>query len=114
MKVATITAVAAAVFASGTSAYICTNFTVPITISARNGVFNLAVPQTSLQVPDLVLNITQQGRNFTDTVLTGYATVGGTYNISAKYCRPSSSNSTSNSTSNTLQILTHGIGFDKT
>lgn len=46
--------------------------------------------------------------------LSGYATVSGTYQISAKYCTPGASNMTFGSGTPPLQILTHGIGFDKT
>jgi pimeloyl-ACP methyl ester carboxylesterase len=37
-----------------------------------------------------------------------YATVGGQYNIAAQYCEPDSG------PADTLQVLTHGIGFDRT
>ena len=37
-----------------------------------------------------------------------YATVGGNYNIAATYCEPDSGPSSA------IQILTHGIGFDRT
>ena len=84
--------------------------TVPVDISSQNGMFNLAVPQNNLDIPDLVLNITQQGRNFTDIVLEGYNTTSGVYNISTQFCMPSMSNGTKP----VVQVLTHGIGFDKT
>jgi hypothetical protein len=45
----------------------CINQTVPVKISSRNGVFNLAVPQTNLDAVEFVLNMTQQGRNYTDS-----------------------------------------------
>ncbi|KAH8588433.1 hypothetical protein B0O99DRAFT_639207 [Bisporella sp. PMI_857] len=91
------------------SAKRCINATVPVTISARQGVFDIAIPQTNLDVVDFVRNLTQQGRNFSDTVLTGYNTVSGTYNISTQFCQPSFDNSTNP----TVQVLTHGVGFDK-
>jgi hypothetical protein len=101
---------ALALFAATAAAKKCINQTIPVHISSRNGVFNLAVPQTNLEVTDFILNMTQQGRNFTNTALTGYATVSGTYNISTQFCQPSNSSSTNP----TVQVLTHGIGFDKT
>ncbi|KAH7336492.1 hypothetical protein BKA65DRAFT_527260 [Rhexocercosporidium sp. MPI-PUGE-AT-0058] len=52
----------------------------------------------------------QQGRNFTDLAIVGYGTTSGTYNISTQFCMPDSSNVTAP----TVQVLTHGIGFDKT
>jgi len=89
----------------------CVNLTVPINISSRNAVFNLDVPQTNLDATTFIQNNTQQGHNFTDTALTGYATVSGSYKISARFCAPSEAQTVSSST---VQILTHGIGFDKT
>lgn len=97
--------------ASSTLARNCVNLTIPIDISARNGVFDLKVPQTNLDATAFIQNVTQQGRNFSATALTGYATVSGSYNISAQYCEPSQAQ---NGSTSTLQVLTHGIGFDKT
>lgn len=87
----------------------CQNLTVPVTISARNAVFDVATPQTNIQVTDFILNLSQQGHNYTDEVLKGYATVSGTYNLAATYCVPQGGASSSK----TLQILTHGVGFDR-
>ena len=94
-----------------TSAKQCVNMSVPVTIKSRNGVFGgTALPMTALDVTTFVQNMTQQGQNFTETALTGYADVSGTYNISAQFCAPS----VNNVTNSTVQVLTHGIGFDKT
>lgn len=109
MQFTTILAAVAAL-AAGAEAATCRNVTLPVNVSARTGIFDLAVPQTNLDVTTLVLNITQQGRNFTNTVLTGYNTTTGSYNISGTFCMPDNMTSNSNPT---LQILTHGIGFDK-
>ena len=90
----------------------CLDLTIPVDISARTGVFNIAVPQTNLDATTFIQNLTQQGRNFTEMALTGYKTTRGSYNISAMLCVPSSGlNSTAPST---VQVLTHGVGFDKT
>ncbi|KAJ5716000.1 uncharacterized protein N7483_013181 [Penicillium malachiteum] len=88
----------------------CYNVTVPVSISARNGVFDgINTPTTNTDATAFVLNITRQGSNFTDDALTDYDTVSGRYNISTQYCAPNGT--MSNGT--TLQILTHGIGLDK-
>lgn len=97
-------------FAVSTAAKSCVNITVPVDISARTGVFNIAVPQTNLDATTFIQNFTRQGRNFTDLALSGYTTTSGTYNISAEFCMPS----VQTSHKPNLQILTHGIGFDKT
>lgn len=88
----------------------CINATVSVDISARTGVFNIAVPQTNLDGTTFSQNITQQGRNFTETALTGYATTAGTYEMSTQFCMPSEDMPANP----TVQVLTHGIGFDKT
>ena len=89
----------------------CMNMTVPVTISARNAVYDVLIPSTNLEAITFAQNFTKQGSNFSETILTGYATVSGTYNISTQFCTP---NSVANSSSPTVQVLTHGIGFDKT
>ncbi|KAL9124757.1 MAG: hypothetical protein Q9175_008184 [Cornicularia normoerica] len=103
-------ALAVVVLAGSAAAKTCMNLTVPVTISARTAVFDITLPQTNLDATTFAQNQTQQGQNFTMTALSGYATTAGTYNISAEFCMPSSMNTTKP----TVQILTHGIGFDKT
>ena len=93
----------------------CLNMTIPVNVSARTGIFDIAVPHTSLEATTFIQNMTQQGRNFTETALTGYQTTQGSYNISAMLCLPSTpSNGSSAGAPSTVQVLTHGIGFDKT
>lgn len=77
------TAAAVAAFASVANAKQCQNITVPVTIEARNGVFDLAklTPQNDIDVTNFILNLAQQGKNFTQTSLKGYATVKGTYDL---------------------------------
>lgn len=91
------------------AAKVCTNVTVPVNIMARQGVFDVPEIASNLDATIFALNFTKQGTNFTDIALRGYQTVTGQYNISAKYCKPD--NVTSSNP--TVQVLTHGIGFDK-
>lgn len=94
--------------AATVSARQCRNLTFPITISARNGLFDKSVaPDTGMNVTDFVLNLVQPGRNLTADLLQDYATVAGTYNIAATYCEPDAG------PGKALQILTHGVGFDR-
>lgn len=89
----------------------CYNATVDVPVSSRNGVFNnIATPITNNDAAVFALNATRQGINGTQAALSGYATVSGTYQISTQYCAPNNSAPGNN----VLQILTHGIGFDKT
>ncbi|KAF1992062.1 hypothetical protein K402DRAFT_388632 [Aulographum hederae CBS 113979] len=95
--------------AASATARVCTNLTIPVNISARQGIFTLPPFTSNLDASRFALNLTKQGSNFTDSILTGYQTVTGTYNISAQYCRPSADSHPA-----VVQYLTHGIGFDKT
>ena len=89
------------------------NLSVPVTIKSRNAVFGgMSLPVTDLDATTFIQNVTQQGQNFTATALTDYADVSGTYNISTQFCVPGSI--TSSNDTPTVQILIHGIGFDKT
>ena len=99
-----------ATLASLAAAKKCMNATVPVTVSARTGVFgNVPVPQTNSDVVAFVQKLSQQGRNYTEVGLTGYATTSKKYNISTQFCAPDNDNSANP----TVQVLTHGIGFDK-
>ena len=56
-----------------------------------------------------IQNATKQGANFTETALTGYRTTSRKYSISATFCQPDQDTAKDP----TVQVLTHGIGFDK-
>lgn len=101
------TAVALAAFLSVSFAAVCQNMTIPISISARNGVFNISNPTNNVQTTNFFLDATRQGHNYTNEILTGYKTVTGDYNIEATYCHPDSG------PSKVIQVLTHGLGFDR-
>lgn len=87
----------------------CANITIPVNVSARNGVFSIAIPHSNLDVTQFSLNLTSASGNFTNTSLAGYTTVIGEALISAKLCAPDTLPKQS-----VVQLLTHGIGFDKT
>lgn len=88
----------------------CVNFTIPVSITARNGNFSEPTLTSNLDATVFAQNFTSNKGNYTEEALLGYQTITGDYNISAKFCQPDSSNGTNP----TVQVLTHGIGFDKT
>lgn len=102
-----------AALASAATAKVCTNVTVPVNIDTRQAIFDedLVGINSNIDATTFSLNFTEQGVNFTDVALTGYQTLQIPANISAKFCRPDNMNDTHNPT---VQVLTHGIGFDKT
>ncbi|OAA50370.1 hypothetical protein NOR_00820 [Metarhizium rileyi] len=89
------------------SARQCQNLTVPVNISTRNAIFNLNPPSTEIEVTDFLLKSVQVGQNHTDNLLQDYQTVSGNYTLAATYCQPDQG------PGDTIQILTHGIGFDR-
>ena len=101
------TLAAASLLATAVTARQCKNLTIPISASARNGVFSLDAPRTNIDVTNFILNLGQQGSNYTEEVLESHATFSGDYEIAATYCQPDKG------ASSVLQILTHGIGFDR-
>ncbi|KAJ5156429.1 hypothetical protein N7492_009232 [Penicillium capsulatum] len=89
----------------------CVNTTIDIDVSARNGVFDkIDTPRTNSDAISFILSTTRQGGNGTADALSGYKTVHGRYQISAQYCSPDEAPNSGQ----TLQILSHGVGFDKT
>jgi hypothetical protein len=98
-----------AVLGVASAAKVCTNVTVPVYINARQAIFDVPTLESNLDAVKFSLDFTNIGMNYTDTVTTGFQTVTGSYNISAKYCKPQGDNKANP----TVQVLTHGIGFDK-
>lgn len=97
--------------AGAATAKTCYDVTMEVPVTARNGVFNnIDTPETNFDATSFVLAATKQGRNISETALSGYATVSRDFTISAQYCMPKNTGSSAY----TLQILTHGMGFDKT
>ena len=88
----------------------CQNFSVPVTVHARNGIFNVPPLRDNQDASTFFANFTKPGGNFSNEILLGYQTINKTYDISVKFCRPD----TGYGRNSSVQFLTHGIGFDKT
>ena len=87
----------------------CQNFSVPVTLCARNGVFNVPTLRNNHDATIFIADFTNPKGNFSEQVLLGYQTINSTYEISVKFCRPDAGYGKDP----TVQFLTHGIGFDK-
>ena len=70
------TIAAASILAAVASAKKCQELTVPVQVSARNGVFDTAAltPHTEIDITNFALNLAQQGANYTQSVLQGVRT----------------------------------------
>jgi pimeloyl-ACP methyl ester carboxylesterase len=93
-----------------TADFTCLNVTVPLSLSAINGAFTLSTPQSNIDVTNFILDSVMPERNITTDLLSGYTTITGTYNIRGTFCQPATPGPGQQSV---LQILTHGIGFDR-
>ena len=87
----------------------CISTIIPVTILARQGVFNVPNMKSNLDATTFSQNLTRINGNFTNSALTGYETVTGDFRISAEFCQPDQADKKP-----VIQLLTHGIGFDKT
>jgi hypothetical protein len=94
--------------ASVATARQCSNFLIPVDISSRQGQFKKFPVESNLDIGAFAIRFSEFGANYSAAQLEGYQTLKGSYKISAQYCRPESGSS------GTIQVLTHGIGFDKT
>lgn len=84
----------------------CTDFIMPVTISALNAQVNQSLP-----LGELLLGAVGSTFNFT-------VPVHGTYSISARYCEPRQQDFTAqasrwDSRRNALQLLVHGLTYNK-
>ncbi|KAI5465311.1 Alpha/Beta hydrolase protein [Mariannaea sp. PMI_226] len=89
------------------SARKCKELIVPVSLVAENIVLDVQVPTTSIDVTNLFLQISQQGRDYTSIVSRGTKKIKGDYELAATYCEPEKGPGSE------LQIMTHGVGFDR-
>lgn len=88
---------------------VCVSGTVPVQAStSKNVKFNFELPQNQSQVTQTFVSMVTSGSPFMEQLMAGMQSVNGTYNISATYCTPAN-----NTKPDTVQILTHGVGFDR-
>jgi pimeloyl-ACP methyl ester carboxylesterase len=87
---------------------ICVSGIVPVTAQAQNVMFNFDIPTNQSQVTDTFLELITQGSPFSSSIMSGKTTVSGSYNISSTLCMPANG-----SIPQRVQLLTHGIGFDR-
>lgn len=59
------------VLAAVASARHCRNITVPVSLSSRNGVFDLEPPSTNIEVTNIFLGMSRPGNNGTAQYLKG-------------------------------------------
>lgn len=94
--------------ASGNAVCVQGNVAVTAT-TTRNVKLNLPIAANQTVVTQTLIDMIKAGSTFQADVVGGPNTVSGTFNINARICAPAKTAAKSN----TVQILTHGVGFDK-
>ncbi|TVY24856.1 hypothetical protein LHYA1_G007230 [Lachnellula hyalina] len=88
---------------------VCVSGIVPVQVStAMNMAFNFSVPDNQTGVTQTFLSMISSASPFVQQLMAGTQSVNGTYNIGGTLCTPAN-----NTTPKTVEILTHGIGFDR-
>ena len=97
------------VFESTGGQALCVQGNVDVTASTSLGLqFDFPIPANQSVVTGAVVEIIQTNSVFPEDVVTGLKTISGTYSINARMCFPKT-----NANFKSVQILSHGIGFDK-
>jgi hypothetical protein len=87
---------------------VCVSEMVSVKASSNNMKFNFTLPTNQSQVTQTFVTDVTSGSPFTQQIMGGMQPVNGTYNISATLCTPAN-----NTKPSTIEILTHGVGFDR-
>lgn len=98
----------AALAGTAVTAKKCHDFKIPVSISANNTEFSLKPVDSEVFVTNLFLRMTAPGSTYSKSITGGMKEVHGDYELAATYCQPDGG------PGKTLQILTHGVGFDRT
>lgn len=86
----------------------CVELTLPVTVTAETLVFAFPPFADGYQAEAFFSALTRRDGN-PGALVAGTKNITETFSISAQYCSPMQKSHKSN----TLQILTHGLGFDK-
>jgi|SRR5690242_137624 len=101
-------ALGASLFMGYAAARQCQTLSIPVDITSRQGIFRKVPVEGNLDVGAFATRYNQISFNYTAELLTGFQTLQKSIEISAQYCKPDAGGN------GIAQILTHGIGFDKT
>ncbi|KAH6620522.1 Alpha/Beta hydrolase protein [Boeremia exigua] len=99
---------AVSLFAGCAAAKQCQLLSIPVDISSRQGVFKEVPVEGNLDVGAFATRFTQYQFNYSAELFTGFQTLRKSIKISAQYCTPDAGSN------GIVQVLSHGIGFDKT
>ncbi|KAF7189292.1 hypothetical protein HII31_09445 [Pseudocercospora fuligena] len=87
----------------------CVSGKVDVTAATtKNLAFNYELPKNQSQVAELAVDFLTPSSGFPESLVTGTQKAGGIFGVGATLCLPNN-----NAKPSTIQILTHGFGFDR-
>ncbi|KAL9637968.1 MAG: hypothetical protein Q9204_001672 [Flavoplaca sp. TL-2023a] len=98
-------------FPSAGKQAICVNGIVPVSVSSKNVILDLASPTTQFNATAIFQELFQAGSTIAQRAQLGERLVQATYGIGGNLCFPR--NRTLIDAIKTIQILTHGVGLEK-
>ncbi|GKT65216.1 Ctr copper transporter family protein [Colletotrichum tofieldiae] len=94
-------------FATVAVARVCQNLTVDVLVTSTNNFYNISVPETNVDVTNIMIGLSVPGKDLSANYFVRPANISKTYQLASTYCEPDSG------PGRVLQILTHGVGFDR-
>jgi hypothetical protein len=104
----TLKVLAASLFVGYAAAKQCETLSIPVDISSRQGVYREVPVVGNLDVSGFATRFNEYQYNYSASLFTGFQTLQKSIKISAQYCTPDGGSK------GIAQVLSHGIGFDKT
>jgi hypothetical protein len=104
----TLKALAASLFVGYAAAKHCQTLSIPVDISSRQGIFKEVPVEGNLDVSGFATRFNEYQYNYSAALFTGFQNLQKSIKISAQYCTPDGGSK------GVAQVLSHGIGFDKT
>ena len=98
------------VYSTGKQA-ICVNGVVPVPASSTNAILNLSQPTTQFNATEVFQELFQAGSTIVQQAQGGTRAVQGTFGIAGSLCLPA--DPAKLKAVKTVQILTHGVGLEK-
>ncbi|KAI4098051.1 MAG: hypothetical protein LQ339_006619 [Xanthoria mediterranea] len=99
------------IFYSAGKKALCVNGVLPVTASATNAILDLTSPTTQFNATEIFQELFEAGSTIAQRAQKGTRTVQGTYGIGGNLCVPIEHGKVR--TVKTVEILTHGVGLEK-
>lgn len=87
----------------------CTEYTIPVTTTSLNWIWNVPVFKSNYDVVDFISNLESRTSGAAFQFVSGREVQNASYSIGATFCTPT----TPNAKSNIILLASHGLDFDR-